>query len=405
MASDLQRVVDGLGDRLGRSVAIDDRRIRVLAYNKHHGEVDEVRVRAIMQREVPQELIDHLAAVGGYEATDLFAQPLRPELGLTIERFVMPIRYDGALLGFLWLMGSDGPVSEDDKAEVRRAAQRAAQILHRDHLLDQLREGRVREYLRDLLSGDDRLHEQASHLLIEEDLLLSGPVSALVVTVPNEAGQPFAEKDRQALAIGLDLACRRMQPGRAVHLVRADHAVVLVTHTDPERRELDDLTDAVVKRVSSAGHWAPDECYVGVGEQRPAVRQAHASYFEARRAADVARVVRALGTIVRYSRLGVHGLLAEIPPERLRSSIPAGLQRLLDYESEKARLTSTLAAYFKNAGDIRRTADDLAVHRASVHYRLRRIEEIAEVDLTDGDDRLALHLGLKVLQLIDLDEV
>ncbi|MEO3876485.1 helix-turn-helix domain-containing protein [Nonomuraea sp. B12E4] len=55
-----------------------------------------------------------------------------------------------------------------------------------------------------------------------------------------------------------------------------------------------------------------------------------------------------------------------------------------------------------NAGDVKRTAASLCIHRASLYYRLRRIEEIASVDLSSGDDRLALHLGLKVARLIRL---
>ncbi|WP_433428063.1 helix-turn-helix domain-containing protein [Nonomuraea sp. CA-141351] len=58
--------------------------------------------------------------------------------------------------------------------------------------------------------------------------------------------------------------------------------------------------------------------------------------------------------------------------------------------------------FLDNAGDIKRTAASPCIHRASPHYRLRRIEKIAAVELPTGDDRLALHLGLKVARLIEL---
>ncbi|MFI7166589.1 helix-turn-helix domain-containing protein, partial [Rhodococcus erythropolis] len=47
-------------------------------------------------------------------------------------------------------------------------------------------------------------------------------------------------------------------------------------------------------------------------------------------------------------------------------------------------------------------SEALCVHRGSLYYRLRRIQEITRADLANGDDRLALHLSLKVARLLDL---
>jgi sugar diacid utilization regulator len=178
--------------------------------------------------------------------------------------------------------------------------------------------------------------------------------------------------------------------------------VVLIAHPGTSEREVGDLTVIIQRSVGAAMHRSPDECYVGIGESRTALDEAYDSYVEARRATDVARVIQALGSVVRYSNLGVHGLLAEVPIDRLRRSIHPGLRRLHEYDTAENRLIKTLEAYFKNTGDVRRTADQLCVHRATVHYRLRRVQEITGVDLSDGDNWLALHLGLKVAQLVKL---
>ncbi len=402
MAPELQRLVNSLGDRLGRSVAIDDQRLRILAYTGHTGEVDDARLRAIMQRERPQEVVDHFAASGALDKVDLFTRPVQPESGITIERYVMPIRYEGALQGFIWLMASDGPLTDDHTQAIRQAAERAAQILHRDHLTDESRLGRIREYLRDLLADDASLHDHAARQLIEHELIRSGPVTALVVTVPHEDGRPFTDKRRQELEIGLDRACRHAPPESAIQLVRADHAVVVIAHPPAGTQEIDHLTAAIKKQVSATTHCRPDDCYVGIGESHATLSEAYDSYTEARQAADVARVIRVLGTVVRYSQLGIHGVLTEVPPDRLRRGIHPGLLRLLEYDTGRARLVETLETYFKNTGDVRRTADQLCIHRATVHYRLRRAEEITGLDLSDGDDWLALHLGLKVAQFVRL---
>ncbi|MBK1787285.1 helix-turn-helix domain-containing protein [Prauserella cavernicola] len=403
MASDLQRLIDNLGRRLARSVAIDDRYIRLLAYNSHVGAVDEIRIESIMRREVSSDLVRYIQGLGMLEANDLFRVPANPALGLTLDRIGMPVRVEGAVVGVLWLLASDGPLSDDHADAVRQAAEHAAQILHREYLFDELRRGRERELLRDLLSGDPHLHGEAAQLLIEEELLMAGPAVAIVATVSHEQGQPLPENDRLGLAAGLEQCRRRVSPRTAVHLERADHGVLVVVQAERSTtRDIDEVAAVAHERIRAETGRDPQDCQVGIGTQRRGLGEVHASYTEARRAMDVARVVPVHGAVVRFSRLGVFGLLAELPPAQLARNIHPGLHRLLEYDADGSTLTGTLEAFLNNAGDVRRTAAELNIHRASVHYRLRRIEEIAGVDLSDGNDRLDMHVGLKVAQLVQL---
>ncbi|HZC41282.1 MAG TPA: helix-turn-helix domain-containing protein, partial [Streptosporangiaceae bacterium] len=41
----------------------------------------------------------------------------------------------------------------------------------------------------------------------------------------------------------------------------------------------------------------------------------------------------------------------------------------------------------------------LHLHRATLYYRLGKAERLTGADLRDGQDRLALHLGLKLARL------
>jgi hypothetical protein len=68
-------------------------------------------------------------------------------------------------------------------------------------------------------------------------------------------------------------------------------------------------------------------------------------------------------------------------------------------DSSHNDLLGTLETYLDLAGSAQRTAAALSLHRATLYYRLRRIEQIVGVDLEDGNDRLALHLSLKLARL------
>ncbi len=78
--------------------------------------------------------------------------------------------------------------------------------------------------------------------------------------------------------------------------------------------------------------------------------------------------------------------------------IPSSFGRLLA-SAEAASLIETLERYLDLGGDARAAAETLFIHRSSLYGRLHRIEEVAEVDLRSGEDRLELHLGVRLWRL------
>lgn len=346
-------------------------------------------------------MTDYLREQGVQEQQDIFTVPASPEIGLVVERIGMPVRYEENLLGYLWLLASDGPVSAADAEAVREAAGRAALILHREYLEGELARGRERELLRDLLSDDDRLSTEAAAGLVEEELLVAGPVTALVTTVSHEHEGPLGEQHRLALAAAVDHGRRRLAPRTALTLQRPDHALLVTVWPGTAQGAVDkaayDVATAVHERlVAESGG---DACWVGIGGTHRGLADLRHSYDEARRAADVARVTSALGPVVPYGELGVYALLAQLPPDELADAVHPGIRALLDGTGGHDDLIETLAAYLDNAGDAKRTVAQLHVHRATLYYRLRRIEELSGLDLSRGDDRFAAHLSLKLARL------
>ncbi len=73
---------------------------------------------------------------------------------------------------------------------------------------------------------------------------------------------------------------------------------------------------------------------------------------------------------------------------------------LLAYDEKRGGgLVQTLEAYLDLGGGMQDIADRLYIHRNSLIYRLRRIEELTGRVLADPHDRLLLHLALKVRQM------
>src|SRR5262249_9604682 len=127
---ELQELVDAWSHRLGRSIAIDDMNIRMLAVSAHFGDEDPARVHAVMHRGLyaaPPEF------VRSHRVTEFDSPgwvPGNDDLGM-FPRFIVPIRHHGVPLGFLALVDRDRNVSEETANQAVEAARDAGIVLYR----------------------------------------------------------------------------------------------------------------------------------------------------------------------------------------------------------------------------------------------------------------------------------
>jgi hypothetical protein len=348
----LQLVVDDLAGRLGRPVLLEDHAQSVLAYSEQAEPIDDVRRDSILRRHTASDVRRRFRAAGIFEARG----PLRvPGTSSVLPRVCVPVRHRERLLGFVWLI--DSPAMPD--AEVAMVAESAGELaltLVHAVLAAGVSAQREQAALARLLAGD----ASDVSVLLDEGGFPALPVTVLVVRGP-----------REALLEGL-LAARMRFPAR--HLVRADHGVLVCA--------------GPVRAADVPGLFAVPVA-VGVGGVRPALPLAGESYVEARHAALVASRVPGFGPVASWDSLGVYRMLASVPAE----AVHPGVLRL------PADLLVTLETYLDSAGSAVETAKALRLHRTSLYYRLQRVAEVTGANLRNGDERLTLHLSLKLARL------
>src|SRR4029077_6841771 len=97
----------------------------------------------------------------------------RPDVGLE-SRVCVPIRCQGALFGYLWLIDADQSLTDEDCAAAERtAAEIGTAMYRRDELEKPQRELEVR-LLEALLGDDAPAREVAVHELGSGDVLVAG---------------------------------------------------------------------------------------------------------------------------------------------------------------------------------------------------------------------------------------
>ncbi|SCE93604.1 DNA-binding transcriptional regulator, PucR family [Micromonospora mirobrigensis] len=400
--TDLQRIVDTMAARVGRPALIEDRRQRVVVYSEHTGLIDDVRRSSILRRHTTPEVIAWFRQVGISDARRPVRTPASPSLDL-LPRVCVPIRHQDLLLGFVWFIDATGDMTDEDIATVTEAVPDLSLALYRENLLGELTSQREAEAARTLLSDAPETRAEAVRSLLADGIVgADGEVTALVAKLVGGRGQPLDDPARVALEHTLVATRRWIGPREALHLVRHDHGVLLLCCGRGSNRV---STEAVAEHLGaslrSAGHGLPSvaRSVVGVGQPRARLHDTVASYQEALQAARVGVQLPALGPVVTWADLGIYRVLARMDAQQLGvAGVHPGLERLLHDEANQV-LLETLETYLDLAGNAHATAQRLRLHRTTLYYRLQRVEQLAETDLKDGNERLCLHLALKLGRL------
>jgi sugar diacid utilization regulator len=389
----LQIIVDSLAADIGRDVAVDDRQIRWLVHSPHEERPDAARLRSILSRRVSEEALQWAFSFGIEDADGPVRLPANPEIGAE-ARVCIPLRARGVLLGFMFIVDPDETLGPAQLAQAEEAAHAAAQVLYRERRLRELERERERWLLTHLLADDGSDADEAARALADEGFLDAGRAAVLVIRAD-------ADPTRCEIAIGgaLDRLRRLVPPRGGLEMRRADHGVFVLA--------LDDAAvsprDTAERLISLVDETARAEAIdvvtrVGIGGSRllPAAQR---SYRQALDAVAVAQREPRFGRVTAWDELGVYRTLARFPRDLDDDALHPGLIALLR-DGAHAQLVETLEAYLDRAGDAKATAEALNLHRATLYYRLQRIEEITGARLKVGEDRLALHLGLRLARLV-----
>ncbi|MGY6653604.1 PucR family transcriptional regulator [Amycolatopsis sp. TRM77291] len=402
MADDLQDIVDDLAERLRRSVAIDDPAIRLLAASRHFGDEDEIRVSSVLNRSIDADIREKILALGIAQWTRPGRVPA-PVKGAR-PRLCTPVRCAGLLLGYLWLIDVGIPLDEQHRELVREAAERAGVILYRRLVVHERTKARHEAILWELVSSDRALRSQAVEDLRAEQLFPAGAMRFQVLGVQHPGLDGATAPQHAALEAAVGDAIEPAAQGPAsggCSLMAANKArawLLFVGREPLSRKELDATCARLVARFE---RFTGDggQLVFGAGTVVDHAEHVVDSYRQAFLAARAGRLVPSLGPIARWGELGPYELLLQMPADALIAASRTPALDALEREAGSRGLVTTLEKFLDNAGDVAGTAQELNIHRATLYHRLKRIEQLTACALSRGEDRLTLHLGLKMRAL------
>ncbi|MGW4872009.1 PucR family transcriptional regulator [Streptomyces chartreusis] len=148
-----------------------------------------------------------------------------------------------------------------------------------------------------------------------------------------------------------------------------------------------------VGTVSEQPGFIDDELVVGLSAPAGPIAAA-AAYKQAEQALSVAR--RRGRVFVEHEQLAAGSVLPLLADDAVKAFADGLLRALHEHDATgRGNLVASLRAWLSRHGQWDAAAADLGVHRHTLRYRMRRVEEILGRSLDDADVRMELWLALK----------
>jgi purine catabolism regulator len=314
-----------------------------------------------------------------------------------LARLVCPVPVRDGIGGLVSVIAPEAELDQVARLAVARAASACAIELDRERAVRRARDELEGEFVESLLAGtyssEEAVRERAERLGFDVE------GTAVVLVARADPGSGAARAQHELLRAGHGWIQRRA-PGALCTVRSGALAAVLPLGAERDARAVHRL--AADLRLDCAGAVGSDQVLVGVGRPKPGIGGVRASYREADQALTMGQRLFGGGRVVGFGDLGLYRLLYALQghPE-LREFYEDQVRTLVEYDRRTgAGLMRTLEAFFRCHGSPTEMASLLHLHRNTVLYRLRRIEEIGRIRLDDAETRLNLHLCLRVREVL-----
>jgi hypothetical protein len=311
-----------------------------------------------------------------------------PEASDEFARAAIAVKAGTKPLGTIWAIENIGGITQEGERLLLEGARLAAQHIlgnqNNNKLEFQVREGTLRAALDGSLSAKEIAYRLAIPAGTPLSLVGFAAITDSLGTVPmithlgNELSQYLIVFRPDAAITITPRAVYVLLPGgesdavvrlingalAAIHIAFKDQIRAAISHTSTQpadlpnmRREIDDILHVTT-----------------VNSDLPAVAK--------------------LGDV--HARV----LLAHVADELMREPMlkHPGIEAMLAYDLEnKTNYADSVTAWLDAVGDIALAAESLFIHANTLRYRLRRVEDLFDLNLNNPDDRLAVWMQLRLV--------
>ncbi|MGG4488436.1 PucR family transcriptional regulator [Metabacillus idriensis] len=393
-ADRLEDVADRISEVLQCPITIEDINHRLLAYSTHDDCTDPARISTIIGRRVPEKVINSLWRDGTIPMLLQTDEPIRvkniDEVGLG-NRIAISIWKNNEVLGFIWALEINKKLTDDELELLKKAAQVVKNKLLNLHNRKSKKEERNQEFFWKLLTG--HIHEENDIINGFHTIGITPPAQHSVVLFR------FSDEIKEPTEKQINYLLQTTQQVQII-LSTQDQNELIILLAPKSGEPLSDIKQFVDWTILQLKErFMIDDVKAGIGSIYKDAEQIELSYKEAIAVQNIKkRFVNETKGLISFSELGIYQYLDLLNEKRKQEGfVNYPLRKLKEYdEMHHTNLVETLEVYLDKDSNVNDAAKALNVHVNTLSYRIKRISQIAELDLRDPNQKITVYLNLKL---------
>jgi len=397
--NDLSSFIDYVGKKIRYPIILGDVNHRIVAYSNHEKVSDIVRIETIIKKHVSEDIINRLWEEGVFTKLMEEDKPVVVDYLQDVNirnRVILSIKNKKDILGYLWVLFDENNPPNEEKMEflVNVAEELRIPMIQYysyrgyQHLGSQ-------DFIWQLLLGNIK-----SEVFIKKNFKILGK------QCPEHFSVAIFRFDKP-VEIGVRKQISYMLESQSLEAVfnifNKQDLIVLVSVEAKEcyYQSLDQYIDSFIDLLKERFEF---DNVIGVyGGIYEDISKVERSYSEALEVLDIKDKFKTeTENIKSYDALGIYKFIYSLAEKRKEDYKNPILMKLEQYDKcHNQGFLETLEAYLDCDCNTYTAANALHIHSNTLNYRLKRIKEIANIDLEDFNQKVGLYIDLKIKKLLD----
>lgn len=276
-------------------------------------------------------------------------------------------------------------------------------------VLSRIEENSLTHFLSNILFGDGELEGDAIEKAAYFGYNLAGECCICVIDIDGfERFLKLKKLDDEVSISKLKITFRKIvqdileKHALKVPIIDKDDAVIIFNRAEENcmnrlNKAIKEIQEVIKKRIDGLS------VSVGIGNSYKDLKMMKQSLNEAELAIDSAKCQGLDDTITKYKDIGIYGLLFSIKNKTVLENYFTQVLGTISNNDDKNKdtnLLQILEMYLNENCNITVTAEKLFLHRNTLKYKIKKIEELLNCDLHNFDDCMKVKIALYINKIL-----
>lgn len=326
--------------------------------------------------------------------------------GAGLEVQVFPVVAAHRIGAFLAVVKDSGAFGDYDRIVLHNVVTAVALELVKKKAVAETERRLVGDFLDQLVAGnlsEDEISRRLTFFGLDPQAAHAVMIAEVDTDSSCDGGRTREGLARHAVPERLHATVDEFMAERRQPCISASRGGRVVLLLEPGEGDEDSLRGLAAELLSWVGQALPETSVsLGIGRPHASLLDLRRSYYEASYAIRIRRLRGGAGFLADYGDLGSYSLLLGLQDTpSLEVFCHSVLGKLEEHDEQSGSdLLPSLACFLEANGHWGDAADRLFVHRHTLRYRMRRVQEITGRDLAEPQDRMEFWLALKAREFL-----